>query len=86
MNNLAVVSLGELRKEVGDVVNRATFAGERTAVTRHGKTVAAIVSVQDLELLDELERRVDLEALRAARQEDDGTRIPFDEFLNDDEL
>lgn len=86
MNNLAAVSLGELRKEVGDVVNRATFAGERTAVTRHGKTVAAIVSVEDLELLDELERRVDLEVLEAARQEDDGTRIPFDEFLNDDEL
>lgn len=86
MNNLAAVSLGELRKEVGEVVNRATFAGERTAVTRHGKTVAAIVSVEDLELLDELERRVDLEVLKAARQEDDGTRIPFDEFLNDDEL
>lgn len=86
MNNLAAVSLGELRKEVGEVVNRATFAGERTAVTRHGKTVAAIVSVEDLELLDELERRVDLEVLKAARQEDDGTRISFDEFLNDDEL
>lgn len=81
MNNLPAVSLGDLRKEVGDVVNRATFAGERTAVTRHGKTVAAIVSVEDLELLDELERRADLEALREARREDDGARILFEDFL-----
>lgn len=78
--------MGQLRKEIGDVVNRATFAGERTAVTRHGKTVAAIVSVEDLELLDELERRIDLEALREARREDDGTRILFDDFLADNEL
>ncbi|WP_241228483.1 type II toxin-antitoxin system Phd/YefM family antitoxin [Corynebacterium hylobatis] len=67
---------------MGEVVNRATFAGERTAVTRHGKAVAAIVSVEDLALLDELERRADLEALRQARREDDGTRIPLDDFLN----
>lgn len=86
MNNLPAVSLGDLRKEVGDVVNRATFAGERTAVTRHGKTVAAIVSVEDLELLDELERRADLEALREARREDDGTRILFEDFLAGNDL
>ncbi len=83
MNNLSAVSLGDLRKDLGEVVNRATFAGERTAVTRHGKTVAAIVSLEDLELLNELERRADLEALRQARREDEGTRIPFDDFLTE---
>lgn len=69
---LPSVSLGELRKDLGEFVNRVTFAGERTVVTRHGKAVAALVSVEDLELLDELERRADLETLRQARQEDDG--------------
>ncbi|RSZ61204.1 type II toxin-antitoxin system Phd/YefM family antitoxin [Corynebacterium hylobatis] len=82
MKKLSAISLGELRRDLGEVVNRATFAGERTAVTRHGKAVAAIVSVEDLALLDELERRADLEALRQARREDDGTRIPLDDFLN----
>lgn len=82
IKKLSAVSLGELRKDLGEFVNRARFAGERTAVTRHGKTVAAIVSVEDLELLDELERRADLEALREARREDDGTRISLDDFLN----
>lgn len=86
MNNLPAVSLGDLRKELGDVVNQATFAGQRTAVTRHGKTVAAIVSMEDLTLLNELERRADLEALRAARHEDDGERISLDDFLANEEL
>lgn len=85
-NKLSAISLGELRKEVGEVVNRATFTGERTAVTRHGKTVAAIVSVEDLEILNELERQADLAALREAREEDDGTRIPFDVFLKSNEV
>lgn len=86
MNNPSAVSLGELRKELGEIVNRATFAGERTTVTRHGKTVAAIVSVEDLALLDELERRADLEALRQARREDDGARVSLDDFLADNDL
>lgn len=43
--------------------------------------MAAIVSIEDVELLDELEMRADVEALRQARAEDDGTRISLEEFL-----
>lgn len=50
-------------------------------ITQHGKAVTAIVSVEDLELLDDLERRADLEALRQARHEDEGTRISFNEDI-----
>ncbi len=85
MNNEPAVSLADLRKDLGEVVNRATFAGQRTAVTRHGKTVAAIIPVEDLELLDALEHRADLEALRQARGEDDGTRIRLDDVLAEDD-
>lgn len=74
--------LGELRRDLGEVVNRVRFAGERAAVTRHSKTVAAMVSVEDLELLDELEPSADLEALRQARREDDGARIFLEVFLS----
>lgn len=37
--------------------------------------------IEDAELLDELEMRADVEALRQARAEDDGTRISLEEFL-----
>lgn len=46
-----------------------------------GKEVAAIVPIEDVELLDELEMCADVEALRQARAEDDGTRISLEEFL-----
>ena len=37
--------------------------------------------IEDVELLDELEMRADVEALRQARAEDDGTRISLEEIL-----
>jgi prevent-host-death family protein len=38
---------------LGDLLDRAGFRGERIAITRHGKRVAVLVSVDDLKLLDE---------------------------------
>jgi prevent-host-death family protein len=76
-----VISLGQLRGNLGDTVNRVAFADERVFITRNGKKVAAIVSIEDVELLDELEMRADVEALRQARAEDDGTRISLEELL-----
>jgi PHD/YefM family antitoxin component YafN of YafNO toxin-antitoxin module len=43
--------------------------GERIVLERHGKPVAALVSVEDLQLLEELEDRLDVAAVRAARDE-----------------
>ena len=43
---------------------------------RHGKDVAAIVPVSDLELLEELENRMDLDAARAALKEK-GSRVSW---------
>jgi len=76
-----VISLGQLRGNLGDTVNRVAFADERVFITRNGKKVAAIVSIEDVELLDELEMRADVEALHQARAEDDGTRISLEELL-----
>ena len=76
-----VISLGQLRGNLGDTVNRVAFADERVFITRNGKKVAAIVSIEDVELLDELEMRADVEALRQVRAEDDGTRISLEELL-----
>jgi prevent-host-death family protein len=57
------------RDSFAEVVNRAAYKGERIALERHGKTVAAIVSAEDLELLEALEDRMDLDAARKALKE-----------------
>ena len=76
-----VISLEQLCGNLGDAVNRVTFADERVCITRNGRKVAAIVPIEDVELLDELEMRADVEALHQARAEDDGTRISLEELL-----
>lgn len=49
----------EARARFGDVINRAAYGNERTIVTKHGKTMAAVVSMADLELLERLAASVE---------------------------
>lgn len=66
-----------VRDTFSDTLNRVAFKGERIVLERHGKAVAALVSVEDLELLEDLEDRLDEAAVLAAREEP-GT-VPYEE-------
>lgn len=63
---MAKVSTAEARSEFSDIINRASFGKERVVLTRRGKELAAVVPIEDLELLERLEDRLDLEDARAA--------------------
>jgi prevent-host-death family protein len=63
------IAASDARLQFAEVVNKVAFGGERIVLHRHGKDVAAIVPVEDLELLRMLEDRMDLEAARAALSE-----------------
>jgi prevent-host-death family protein len=63
------LSVNSVRKELAETLNRVSYKGERVVVERRGKGVAAIVPVEDLELLEALEDRLDLDAARAALKE-----------------
>lgn len=61
------VSIAEARKEFAQIINRAAFTHERTVITRHDTDVAAIISIDELRLLDALiERWEDEEDIAAA--------------------
>jgi prevent-host-death family protein len=68
------------RDHLGDVVSRAEHAQERTVLTRHGKPVAAVISIDDLRELEAAEDRADLAAAREALASDE-RRVPHDEIL-----
>lgn len=70
----------ELRSQLSDVLGRAMYAGERTGVTRNGRLAAVVVSVSDLEALEELEMREDVKAFREAKAADTGERVSLDEL------
>jgi prevent-host-death family protein len=69
------VGIEQLRLNIADTVNRAAFGRERVIVERHGKPVAAIVPVDDVELLEALEDREDLRAALKVRKEKGGVTL-----------
>ena len=60
---MTVLSIGEARNKLADVINRVSYGGERIVFARRGKPVAALVSADDL---DTLRRMEDAEDLRDA--------------------
>ena len=62
------VSTTQLRCAIGQTVSRAEFGKQRTIIQRRGKPVAAIVPIEDVEMLEALEERLIDEGLVAARR------------------
>jgi prevent-host-death family protein len=80
------VSTAEARNRLADLINRAAFGQERIVLTRHGKPVAALVPIEDMEWLEDMENQADLAAVREAKEElarDGGKTIPLDEVLKE---
>ena len=70
--------MSEAREEFADLVNRAAYGHERVLVSRRGRTVAAIVPIEDVELLERLEDEHDLaEARGALADPENATSIPW---------
>lgn len=63
------IGVAEIRNNFAELLNRVAYAGERVVLERRGKGVAALVSMDDLELLEKLKDEVDIKALRAALKE-----------------
>jgi prevent-host-death family protein len=51
-----------VRESFAEYVSQVAFTGRRVIVTRHGRPRAALVPIEDLELLRALEDRIDLKA------------------------
>ncbi len=69
------IGIAEFRNNMADPINRAIYAGERVILTRDGKPTVALVSMDDLNLLEELESRADLKAALKARKEKGGVPL-----------
>ncbi|MEV5748921.1 type II toxin-antitoxin system Phd/YefM family antitoxin [Actinoallomurus sp. NPDC052308] len=46
------VPVTQARADLAELVNRVGYTGERIVLTRHGKPLAALVPVEDLEALE----------------------------------
>jgi prevent-host-death family protein len=81
-NLMTCISTVEAREKFSEVVNRAAFGQERIVLTRRGKALAAVVPIEDLKWMEELEDRLDIEEARAALKEDreQGGRVSLEQL------
>lgn len=60
------LGIAEIRNNLADALNRVVYRGERVVLERRGKPTAAIVSLDDLAVLEALEDREDVRAAKRA--------------------
>ncbi len=78
------VNTTEAREKLADVINRVAYAKDRVRITRRGKQVAAVVPIEDLELLEHMEDQIDIrEAKKALTEARKHGTIPWDEVKKD---
>jgi PHD/YefM family antitoxin component YafN of YafNO toxin-antitoxin module len=76
------VSVGEARSNLSEIVNRIAFGGERIVLQRYEKDVVALVTLDDLALLQKIEDMTDIEASHEAMEEP-GESISHEEVGRD---
>ena len=77
-------SVTETRESLADLVGRVQYGGEQVAITKHGKVVAALVSAEDLKLLEDLEDRwlsKLVEGIESDPEHDPNDTVPAEEFF-----
>ena len=69
------ISTADARKNFADIVNKVAYGKEPIILTRRGQDVAALVSIDELELLQQIEDHIDIEDAKRALA-DSGGNIP----------
>ena len=54
------ISTASARKNFAEIVNQVAYGVEPVILTRRGKEVAALVSIEELELLQQIENHLDI--------------------------
>lgn len=69
---MTVLSVTEARKRFADTINRVIYARERIVIGKRGRHRVAIVPIEDLELIERIENKLDVAAAKAARRQRGG--------------
>ena len=80
------IPTNQAKNKFSEIVNRACYSDERIVLSRHGKDVAAIVSLKDLKLLEEMEDRFDVleaEKVLLDMKRNNETTISFEDWKAD---
>ena len=79
------ISAADARKKFANIINRVAYGKELFVLTRRGEPLAAIVSIDDLKLLQEIEEQMDIDEAWKARNEP-GENISWEKLREELEL
>jgi antitoxin Phd len=82
---LKKITTADARKKFANIINRVAYGEESFVLTRRGESIAALVSMKELKLLQEIEDRIDIEDAWIAKNEP-GEPIPWEELKKELEL
>jgi prevent-host-death family protein len=73
------ITTADARKKFSNIINHVAFGKESIILMRRGEEIAAIVTIEELKLLQKIEDRMDIEdAIKAINEP--GENIPSEEF------
>ena len=78
------VDASQAVRQFSALCNEAAFQGERIIITRHGKALAALVPADDVEFIEAMEDKIDIEEAQKALAEyraDPSTAISAEELF-----
>lgn len=75
------VSVADARSDLAELLNRVAYGKERLVITRHGRELAALVPIEDLQLVNRLRRFVARKDVARALAELDAGKAPSWEQL-----
>ena len=78
------VTVADARSDLADLLNRVAYGKERLVITRHGRELAALVPIEDLQLVDRLRRFVARKDVARALAELDAGKAPSWEQLREE--
>jgi len=74
-----IISTADARKKFSDIINKVAYGHDPVILTRRGENIAALVSMEELELLQQIEDVIDIEDAKKALAEP-GDNIPANKF------
>ena len=66
---MTTVTTAEARKKLAEIVNKVAYGKEPVVLTRRGEKIAALISMEELALLQFIEDHIDIEDAKKALAE-----------------
>jgi prevent-host-death family protein len=75
------LSTSEARRQFAELINRAAYRGERFVVQRRKKPVAAVIPIEEYELLERMieQREDEIDARLARKAHKEKGRVPWEQ-------